>query len=395
LKVSDMGPCQGIRVIDLTRTLPGRCCTLMLADLGAEVITVEPPRVPSAKIEPIGRDTGARYLAINRNKKSMGLDLNKEGGRAVFYDLIRKADVLVEGSRPGVAERLKIDYSIARGLNPKIVYCSITSFGQDGPYRNRPGHDVGCLGLAAMVDVGEAPLLPKNVLVSDTIGALMAAIGILSALFEAQRSGQGQFVDLSLLDALVSCLNVKAMRYFLSSENSRNSGEKDDDFTSFSYPFYNVYKVKDGRYVTVAAVEKHFWKNLCVLMGREDFVPDQFAKGERRREIFDYFRSRFMTKDRDEWVGILDRSNVPGGPVHSLEEVFRDPQVKDRKMVVEAFHSVLGKIRQLGAPIKFSGTPCEAPSPAPIYGMHTAEILEGLGYSKERIGKLRGDGIIE
>ena len=130
-------------------------------------------------------------------------------------------------------------------------------------------------------------------------------------------------------------------------------------------------------------------------MGREDFVPHQFAKGERRREIFEYFRSRFMTKDRDEWVGILDRSDVPAGPVNSLEEVFRDPQINDRRMVVESFHSVLGKIRQLGAPIKFSGTPCEAQSPAPIYGMHTVEILEDLGYSKERIGKLRGDGIIE
>lgn len=387
-----MGPCQGVRVIDLTRYLPGRFCTLMLADLGAEVITVEPPRVPSAKMKPIGRDTGARYLAINRSKKSMGLDLNKEEGRAILYELIRKADVFVEGSRPGVAERLKIDYPVAKELNPKIVYCSISSFGQNGPYRDRPSHDLSCLGLAGMVDMGEAPLLPKNLIVSDTIGALMATIGILSGLFEAQRSGKGQYVDLSMLDALVSCLNIKAMRYLLSTVNS---DKEEDDFTSFGYPFYNVYKAKDGGYVTVAAVERHFWRNICALMGREDFVQHQFDKGEKRRKIFDHFRRTFMTKDRDEWVGILYRSDVPCGPVNSLEEVFRDPQINHRRMVVESFHSVLGKIRQLGTPIKFSGTPYEAQSPAPIYGMHTVEILEDLGYSKERIGKLRGDGIIE
>ena len=387
-----MGPCQGVRVIDLTRYFPGRFCTLMLADLGAEVITVEPPRVPSAKIKPIGKDTGARYLAINRNKKSMALDLNKEEGRAVFYDLICKADVVVEGSRPGVAERLKIHYSVVKELNPKIVYCSISNFGQDGPYRKRPSHDIDCLGLAGMVDMGEAPLLPKNLIVSDAIGALMATLGILSGLFEAQRSGKGQFVDLSLLDALVSCLNVRAMRYFLSSVNSE---KEDDDFTSFSFPFYNVYKAKDGRYITIAAVESHFWRNICVLMGKEDFVQHQFDKGEKRREIFDHFRRIFMTKDRDEWVGILNGSDAPAGPVNSLEEVFQDPQINYRNMVTESLHPILGRIKQVGIPIKFSETPCEAQSPAPIYGMHTVEILEDLGYSKERIGKLRGEGIIE
>ena len=147
--------------------------------------------------------------------------------------------------------------------------------------------------------------------------------------------------------------------------------------------------------MTVAAVEGHFWKNLCVLTGREEFAPHQFDKGEKRGEIFDHLRSIFKTKDRDEWVGILDRSDVPAGPVNSLEDVFQDAQINHRKMVIESFHSVLGKIRQLGAPIKFSGTPCEAQSPAPSYGMHTIEILKGLGYSEEQIGNLRGDGIIE
>ncbi len=386
-----MGPCQGITVLDLSRYLPGRFCTLMLAYTGAEVITVEPPRVPSAKIRPIGKDTGARYIALNRNKKSITVDLHSEDGKEIFYKLVKKAAVIVESSRPGVAKRLGIDYPAARRINPKIVYASISNFGQDGPYANLPGHDITCLGLAGLLDVKEFPPVLPGILLSDTIAACMATIGILSALLEAQKSGKGQYVDLSILDAVISCLNVRAMRHFL--DTTPAPGE--DDFTYLIYPFYNVYKAKDNRYITVAAVEPHFWKRLCVMLGREDFVQYQFDKGTKRAEIFEHFRKTFAARNSDEWVRRLRCSDIPGGPVNTLEEVFQDPQVIHRNMVADMPHPLLGAVKYLGIPMKFSETPGEFKSPPPLYGEHTVEILESSGYSKEAIEVLQQKGVVE
>ena len=386
-----MGPCQGITVIDLSRYLPGRFCTLMLADLGAEVITVEPPRIPTSKIRPIGKDTGARYLALNRNKKSIALNLNSEDGKNFFYKLIQRTRVLVEGFRPGVAERLRIDYPTIKKINTEIIYASISSFGQEGPYRKLSSHDLNILGLIGLLNLKESSPIPTGILLSDTITALISTIGILSALIETRRTGKGQYIDLSMLDAMMSCLNVKAMRYLLNATQTL----EDDDFTSFTYPFYNAYKTKDERYITVAAVESHFWERLCVLMGRQDFVARQFDKGAEREEIFQSFRKSFATKTRDEWIKALREADIPCGPVNSLEEALQDPQVIYRGMVTEASHPLLGRIKQLGIPIKFSETPCESPSSAPLYGQHTNEILGGLGYSKESIEGFRKNGVIE
>lgn len=386
-----MRPCHGITVIDLSRYLPGRFSTLMLADLGAEVITVEPPRISSAKLRPIGRDTGARYLALNRNKKSIALDLNSEDGKNIFYKLVKRADVIIESSRPGVAERLRIDYPIIKKINPKIVYASISSFGQNGPYRNLSSHDLNILGLTGLLNLKESSPIPTGILLSDTITGLTSTIGILSALIETQRTCKGQYVDLSMLDAMISCLNVKAMRYLLDSTHTL----EDDDFTSFTYPFYNAYKTKDERYITVAAVESHFWERLCILMGRQDFIARQFDKGAEREEIFESFRKSFATKARNEWIKELREADIPCGPVNSIEEALQDPQVIYRGMVTEAAHPLLGRIKQLGIPIKFSETPCESPSSAPLYGQHTNEILGGLGYSKESIDGFRKNGVIE
>jgi len=387
-----MRPCQGITVIDMSRYFPGRFCTLMLADLGAEVITVEPPRVPSAKLKPIGRDTGARYLALNRNKKSITLDLTSELGRNVFYELVRKkGDVIVEGSRPGVARRLGIDYETLKGINPRTVYVSISGFGQDGPYQYLSSHDINIVGMAGLLTLrGDSPV-PTGIFLGDTITAFMATVGILSALVHAEKSGEGQFIDVSMLDALISCLNVRAMRHF----HSRTTAVKDDDFSSFTYPFYNAYQTKDGGYLTVAAVEPHFWESLCVLLGKKEFIQHQFGKGAEREEIFECFREAFATKTRDEWIEVLRKADIPCGPVNSIEEALQDPQVIYRGMVTEVAHPLLGKIKQLGIPIKFSETPCESPSSPPLYGQHTNEILEGLGYSRESIEGFRKNGVIE
>jgi crotonobetainyl-CoA:carnitine CoA-transferase CaiB-like acyl-CoA transferase len=363
----------------------------MLADLGAEVITVEPPRVASAKLKPIGRDTGARYLALNRNKKSITLDLNSEYGKEVFYKLTKKADVIVEGSRPGVAERLGIDYTITKKINPKIVYISISSFGQEGPYQKLSSHDINIVGISGLLNLKESSPVPTGILLSDTITALTSVIGILAALIEAQRTSRGRYVDLSMLDAMINCLNVKAMRCLL--DTTQIPG--DNDLTSFTFPFYNAYKAKDERYLTIAAVESHFWKKLCILMGRQDFITRQFDKGTKREEIFEFFRKFFATKTVDEWIKELQDVDIPCGRVNSIKEALQDPQVVFRGMVTESTHPLLGKIKQLGTPIKFSETLCESPSTAPMYGQHTNEILESIGYSKELIQNLRANGVIE
>lgn len=386
-----MRPCHGITVIDLSRYLPGRFSTLMLADLGAEVITVEPPRVSSVKMRPIGKDTGARYMALNRSKKSITLNIDSEDGKTIFYKLAERAGVIVEGSRPGVAERLGIDYATIKRINSKIVYVSISSFGQDGPYRNLSSHDINQIGLAGLLTIKGSYPVPTGIFLSDTITAFAAAIGILSALIHAQRSGEGQYIDVSMLDALISCLNVKAMRHLLSG----TPAVEDDDFSAFTYPFYNAYQTKDGRYITIAAVEPQFWKRLCILMGREDFVARQFDKGAEREEIFESFRKSFATKTRDEWIKALRDADIPCGPVNSIEEALQDPQVIYREMVTEVVHPLLGKIKQLGIPIKFSETPCKSISSPPLYGQHTTEVLENLGYSKEFIEDLRKHGVIE
>ena len=386
-----MGPCQGITVIDLSRYLPGRFCTLMLADLGAQVITVEPPRVSSVKMRPIGRDTGARYLALNRNKKSITLALNLKEGKDIFYKMIGKADVLLEGSRPGVAERLEIDYGTLREINRKLVYVSISSFGQDGPYKNLSSHDINQIGLSGLLTQTGRLSVPTGIFVSDTVAAFAAAIGTLSALVCARGSGVGQYIDVSMLDVLMSCLNVKAMRHLLSG----TSAAEDEDVSSLAYPFYNVYQTRDEKYVTLAAVEPHFWERLCGLMGRKDFVALQFNKGPERQEIFEHLRNFFAKKTRDEWIKELHEADIPCGPVNSVEEALQDRQVDHRGMVSEALHPVLGRIKQLGTPIKFSATPCGSPSVAPLYGQHTIEILESLGFSKKSIEGFRKNGTIE
>ena len=397
-----MRPCDGITVIDVTRYLPGRFSSLMLADLGATVITVEPPRISSAKSRAIGRDTGPRYLALNRNKKSITLALNSEEGRKIFHQLARRADVLLEGSRPGVAKRLRVDYDTIKNINPRMVYVSISSFGQEGPYQNLSSHDINLMGLSGLLQVRESSPVPTGVFWGDTVTALTATICILSALIHTRTSGAGQYIDLSMFDSLISCLNVKAMRQLLSGIPVPEEDDfasliqpEEDDFASLTHPFYTAYRANDDRYITIAAVEPHFWERLCILMGRKDLVARQYDKGAAREEIFDFFRKSFAERTSDEWIAKLRDADIPCGPVNSIEEALGDPQVIYRDMITEVEHRVLGRIKQLGTPFKFSQT-SRTPSPAaPIYGEHTFEILNSLGYSKESIEGFRKSGVIE
>jgi len=389
---------EGIRVIDLTRLAPGPYCTMFLADLGADVIKIEPGggRAAIAFLRQTAEEEERRraYNAEERNKKSIVLNLKMEEAQKVFYKLAEKADVIIEEFRPGVVKRLGVDYDIISKINPRIVYCSLTGYGQDGPYRELAGHDVNYIstgGAQSMLgEPGGRPVVPTNIIADFAAGGMHAAIGILAALLARERTGKGQHVDIAMLDGVVSLMHAEAAMYF-STGQVPGLGH----ILMFSgAPHYGVYQTKDGKYISLGALEPWFYENLCRALGREDFIPDHWTGGEKWEEIASAFRQIFLTKTRDEWVEILRQIDTCAAPVYSLDEAFSDPQVLHRNMVVEIEHPTLGKVKQVGISIKLSETPGAIRSIAPRQGEHTEEILLDLGYAKEEIEELRKAGAI-
>jgi Predicted acyl-CoA transferases/carnitine dehydratase len=388
-------PLQGCKVLDLTQWLPGPFCSLFLADFGAEVIKVEQPGSGdrSRSTPPLIKDTSGLFLVINRNKQSMTLNLRAPKGQEIFHRLVKESDVVLEGFRPGIATRYKADYDTLKKINPRLIYCSITGYGQDGPYVKFAGHDINYLGYAGVLGMigqrGEAPSLPGVQLADVGGGALMAVIGILLALLARQQTNKGQFVDISMLDGAVAWLPVLAGTFFADG----NVPERGNTWLTGKYAFYNVYETSDGRYITLGAVEPHFWANFCRFLGKEEFIALHDAD-EKQDEIRDVLQMEFKKKSRDEWVKILKEIDTCSGPVNDLSEAFSDPQILHRKMVFEMEHPRLGTIKQLGFPIKLSETPAEAKEPAPELSEHTECILLNLGYTKEDIDNFKKDGII-
>ena len=398
---------EGIKVLDLSGLAPGAFCTMLLGDLGAEVLKVESPTPsplagagPSPKGEE--RRVEAAYFAYNRNKKSIGLNLRSDKGRKIFYRLAQGADVVVEGYRPGVVKRLGVDYAAVSKLNPRIVYCSLSGYGQDGPYRDFSGHDLnyislcGVLGLMGPPD--GPPAVPMN-LIADLAGAsLYGAIGILAALLARDKTGRGQYVDVAYMDGALSLLGEFAPLYFL----TRLVARRGETALHGAYPYYGVYPTRDGKYITIGCVEPHFWKSLCALLGREDYAPYHFSplhiigreEDKKWDEIRSFLEQTFLTRTRDEWFELLTQKDIPVGKVYSLDEVFSDPQVIHRQMVIEVEHPLLGKVKQLGIVPKLSDTPGKVRSLSPLLGENTDEILSALDYGREEIDKLREEGVI-
>lgn len=374
----------GIKVLDTTGFIPGQYCTMFLGDMGADVIKIERP--PSEeKLTPRleARIGGARRL--ERNKRSIALDLRSEEGREVFYRMARGADVILEGFRPGVVKRLGIDYDTIQKMSPRIVYCSLSGFGQSGPYRDLVGFDgtyisiAGALGVIA--DKNGFPVKPGNYL-GDMGGGLHAALGIVIALLARERTGKGQYVDVAMTDAVLSLL---AQEFSISWYSGRYTPPGDYGIS----PDSNIYETKDGKYITISAILPRFWANLCKILGCEDLIPYASATGEKREEIFNRFREIFRTKTRDEWFDLLSQSEVSVAKVNSLEEVCSDPQILHRNMIVEVTDPTTGKKeKHVGIAIKLSETPGSIRSLAPEIGHHTHEILKELGYAEEEVDRL-------
>jgi len=400
---------EGIRVLDLTHLPPGGLCTMIMADMGADVIKVVTAAGTSARgagvMEKLSADEQtklAAFDALNRNKRSLGLDLKSGEGREIFGNLAKTADVVVEGFRPGVVKRLGIDYDSIKKVNPRIVYCSLSGYGQDGPYSNFSGHDINYISLAGALNIigfpDRPPVVPLNLLADFAGASLHGAIGILTALVARNKTGKGQFVDISYTDGALSLMTWLTASYFAGGDKF-NRGES---WLHGAYPYYGVYETSDGKYISVGCVEPWFWENLCRALGKDEYIPycisvEHFMhgpEGAKWEEIKSYLKKTFLTRTQDEWFEFLTGKDVPVGKVNSFDEVFADPQVLHRQMVLEIEHPTLGKVKQPGIAIKLSDTPGAVRRLAPIAAEHTEEILRDLGYDEAQITKLRQSKVI-
>jgi crotonobetainyl-CoA:carnitine CoA-transferase CaiB-like acyl-CoA transferase len=377
------GPLARYRMVDLSRQLPGPFCSTLLADLGMDVLTVTAP------VDPFG--AGIPFL--QRNKRSMTLNLKAPDGRELLKRLVRDADVLLEGFRPGVAARLGIDYETLRRENPRLVYCAISGYGQDGPYRDRVGHDVNYLAQAGVLNYvgseGGPPVIPGVQIADIGAGSMTAAVGILAALIARETTGRGQMVDVAMLDGAAAWNVYHVLMAQLSTSAPRRGGEQ----LTGHFPCYAVYETADGRHLTIGAYEPHFWTALCRYFGREEFVPLQWSDGPDREAMFAFFRAAFREKPLAHWNAELGRLDVCYAPVATIDEVFADPQLRHRGMVVEMDTSG-GPARFFGPPLRLSDTPASIRTPPTGLGQHTDAVLRSLGLDDAAIARLRSDGVV-
>ena len=383
-------------MLDLSRLLPGPYCSMMLGDLGAEIIKIEDADSgdPARYRPPQKGEQSGVFQQVNRNKKSICLNLKNSDAREVFLKLAATADVVLEQFRPGVVDRLGVDYKTVSGINPRIVYCSLTGFGQDGPHRDRSGHDLNYLALSGVLglttDDRGKPVIP-GVQVADLAGGMIAAFGILAALMGRDRTGQGQYVDVSMYDVMMAMLCVPAAHQF----SGVSIGVGDKYLLTGAYPFYGVYETADGKYMTLGAMEPKFWRGFCLAAGREDLVPRQFDDGAAREEVFREVRGIFKSKTQSEWVELMRDADCCCEPVLTMAEAFKHPQAIARNMVLDSDHPAAGKSQQLGFAYKLSETPPAAATASPGLGQHTDEILRELGYSDGDSQRLRQSGAIK
>lgn len=383
---------QGVRVLDLSRMLPGPYCSMMLADLGAEVIKVEEPKIgdPTRHSPPIIEGQSVPFAQVNRNKKSIAIDLKQPEGRDIFLKLASSADIVLEQFRPGVVDRLGINYATVAEINPRIIYCSLTGFGQDGPHRERSGHDLNYLALSGVLglttDERGKPVIP-GVQVADLAGAMIAGFAILAALLARDRTNRGQYLDVSMFDVMLSMLPIPAAHHF-AGKTIPVGGKY---VLSGLYPFYNVYETSDGSYMTLGALEPKFWANFCHKVGRDELIARQFDSGEQRDDLFEIVRAIFKSRTQTEWVELMRDADCCCEPVLSMSEAFEHEQTRAREMARQIDGA---RLKQLGFSYKMSDTPPRDRNMAPAFGENTAELLEALGISAEERARLRSSGVI-
>ena len=389
-------PLAGIRVLDLTRLLPGPLCTLHLADMGADVIKVEDPRYGDYARETGGSGDGPSpfFRCINRNKRGIRLDLKQPEGCRVFKALARSADVLVEGFRPGVLDRLGLGYETLNALNGRIVYCAITGYGQTGPYCQRAGHDVNYCGYAGILQSdsasGQPAALPDFQIADLAGGTLSAAMGILAALVDVQRSGQGRYIDVSMTDCVLAHAIIP-FAAMLSGETARPNLREQ---LTGTLPCYSVYKTSDNRHMALGALELKFWQAFCDAVGRPDLKCHHIVHGRKAEKVRAEVAAIFASQTQAYWVRKLEPVDCCASPVLTIEEATADPHLRERGMFVQIEQPRAQPFTQLAFPLKFSEFDFTIDRAAPAPGEHTAELLAELGYSDERINELARRRII-
>jgi crotonobetainyl-CoA:carnitine CoA-transferase CaiB-like acyl-CoA transferase len=393
------GPLEGLRVLDLTRVLVGPFASMLLGDLGAEVIKVERPGEgdETRHVEPLKEGESHYFLAINRNKQGIAVDMKMPAGKEILVELARRSDVFLENFRPGVAKRLGLDYETLREINPRLVYCSISAFGQTGPYASRSALDIAIQAMSGVMSLTGEPDGPPTRMglpMADLCGGLYAVIGVLSAINERERTGRGQFIDFSMLDGMVGMLMYMATRVFMTGEDSPKIGTG-----HYGIVPYGAYPASDG-HIVIANIGEMFWPKICAAIGRPELADDPRydtnpKRVTRRDEVDALLKEALVLKKVAEWDAILERYDVPHAPILKVSEVLANPQVRARGMVTDYEHPRLGTFPSLGRAIRFpdhEGAPMKAP---PLLGEDDEGVLGGLlGYSPERIAELRRAGVI-
>ena len=392
-----MMPLGNIKVLDLTRFVAGPFCTQLLADMGAEVIKIETP----------GRGDETRYqgtivngeswyfIGMNRNKKSLTLNLKSKEGKEIFLQLVKRADVVVENFRPGVMRDLGFDYEALQKVNPGIVYCGISGFGKDGPYHLRPAFDFIAQGISGFMSMNGFPdrePVRAGIPISDSVAGIYGAYGTLVALLARQQTGKGQEVQTSLVDAMVSVMSFQADRYFGKGEIPRRQGN--------DHPVgspYGTFQAEDG-FINIAPATDGLWEKLAHSLGLRELIEDpRFRtnplRRQNRRELDEIINGVTSKRTMAEWIEHLNRDGVPCGPIYDLGQTLEDPQIRHQQMVVE-FEQPSGKVKALGFPVKMSDTPATIHRGAPQLGEHNEEILAEIGYSSDMIQALKGKGVV-
>ncbi|MHC1598852.1 MAG: CaiB/BaiF CoA transferase family protein [Candidatus Methanofastidiosia archaeon] len=390
---------EGIKIIDLTQALSGPFTSTMLGDQGADIIKIEVPGIGDnsrAWGPPFVNGVSSYFISVNRNKKSVTLNLKDERGKEIFFKLVRDADVVLENFRPGVTTRLGIDYESVKKVNPKIVYASISGFGQDGPYMKRPGYDQVIQGMCGIMSItGEKGGEPVKVglPVTDIASGMFAAFGVAGSLYRRQITGKGDHIDISMLDCMVSWLTFQAGRYFATGEVAEKMGS--------AHPLivpYQAFKTKDI-FINIAAGSDKLWQILCDVMEKPEWKDDKVMKTnddrvKNRAIVVPMMGEVLMTRPGDEWLEKLTAAGVPCGPINTIDRVLTDEHVLFREMVQEFDHPIIGKFKQTGIPVKYKEDPGSLRIPPAVLGEHTREVLEELGYSAEEIDEFEKEKII-
>ncbi len=392
------GPLHGIKVIDLTRVLAGPFCTMTLADLGAEIIKIEKPGTgdDSRAFGPHLHGESAYFMSINRGKKSLTLDLKAEKGREIFLKLVKDADVVVENFKPGVMKKLGLDYAALKKINPKLIYCASSGFGQTGPYSSRPAYDLIIQGMGGLMSItGPDASQPTKVgsSIADIFAGVFSAIGILSALYNRTHTGKGQMVDVAMLDCMVAILENAIARFTGSGIDPVPIGNRHPSIA----PFTSV-RTADG-YINIACGNDALWLKLCEIIERPDLATDKRYESNRSRcdhmpDLLPQLNEAMQGQPSSYWLKKLEEGHVPAGPINTISQVLSDPQVLARNMLLELAHPVAGMVKVPGSPVKLSDTPAEVKAPAPVLGQHNDEILASLGYSSQQIEGFRAEAVI-